>query len=65
VLLGIGFIMLHLVNMGLNCLSGFVHTMRLHFAEYFGKFYESGGDEFIPFKSERTLTRVVTPEGAG
>lgn len=65
VLLAIGFIMLHLVNMGLNCLSGFVHTMRLHFAEYFGKFYESGGDEFMPFKSERTLTRVVTPEGAG
>jgi V/A-type H+-transporting ATPase subunit I len=65
VLLAIGFLMLHLVNMGLNCLSGFVHTMRLHFAEYFGKFYESGGDEFTPFKSERSLTKVDAPEGAG
>lgn len=59
VVLSIGFVLLHLVNMGLNCLSGFVHTMRLHFAEYFGKFYESGADEFIPFKSERSLTVVV------
>jgi V/A-type H+-transporting ATPase subunit I len=65
IVLIIGFVMLHLVNMGLNCLSGFVHTMRLHFAEYFGKFYESGGDEFTPFKSERSLTAVKFPEGVG
>jgi V/A-type H+-transporting ATPase subunit I len=65
VALSIGFVLLHLVNMGLNCLSGFVHTMRLHFAEYFGKFYEAGGDEFIPFKAERSLTSIVLREGEG
>jgi V/A-type H+-transporting ATPase subunit I len=64
IVLAIGFVMLHLVNMGLNCLSAFVHTMRLHFAEYFGKFYEAGGDEFIPFSAERSLTAPVGFEGA-
>ncbi len=54
----IGFVFLHLANMGLSCLSGFVHTMRLHFAEYFGKFYEGGGEEFAPFKSKRLLTKA-------
>ena len=64
IVLSIGFVFLHLANMGLNCLSGFVHTMRLHFAEYFSKFYEAGGDEFIPFKSKRSLTAVSVSEGA-
>jgi len=57
--LAIGFVLLHLVNMGLNCLTGFVHTMRLEFAEYFGKFYEGDGDEFEPLRAERSLTRAV------
>ncbi len=61
--LSIGFVLLHLANLGLSCLSGFVHTMRLHFAEYFGKFYEGGGEEFTPFKSKRLLTRAEIGEG--
>ncbi len=65
VVLSAGFVFLHLANMGLSCLSGFVHTMRLHFAEYFGKFYEAGGDEFLPFRSKRILTAVAMPEGGG
>lgn len=63
VVLSIGFVLLHLANLGLSSLSGFVHTMRLHFAEYFGKFYEGGGEEFAPFKSKRLLTRAEIGEG--
>jgi len=63
VVLAIGFVLLHLVNMGLNSLSGFVHTMRLHFAEYFGKFYEGGGEEFRPFKASRTITSLAQDGG--
>ena len=65
IVLSIGFVVLHLANMALSCLSGFVHTMRLHFAEYFGKFYEAGGEEFSPFKSKRLLTRATPAEGVG
>jgi len=63
VVLAIGFVLLHLVNMGLNSLTGFVHTMRLHFAEYFGKFYEGGGEEFRPFKASRTITSLAQDGG--
>ncbi len=63
VALALGFVVLHLVNMALNCLTGFVHTMRLEFAEYFGKFYEGNGDEFSPLKAERTLTKSANPGG--
>ena len=42
----------HLGNIGINCLSGFIHTARLQYVEFFGKFYQSGGQSFIPFKGE-------------
>jgi V/A-type H+/Na+-transporting ATPase subunit I len=46
----------HLLNLAINALSGFVHTMRLQFVEFFGKFYESGG---VPFDSFRFRTRYT------
>ena len=42
----------HLGNLGINCLSGFIHTARLQFVEFFGKFYQSGGQSFRPFRSQ-------------
>jgi len=42
----------HLGNLAINCLSGFIHTARLQFVEFFGKFYEGGGKEFKPLKEE-------------
>lgn len=49
--LGIGiFAILHLVNMSLSFLSGYVHSARLIFVEFFGKFYEGGGSAFNPLK---------------
>lgn len=38
----------HLINIGLNALGAFVHTSRLQYIEFFGKFYEDGGREFVP-----------------
>ncbi|HIH40443.1 MAG TPA: V-type ATP synthase subunit I [Halobacteria archaeon] len=46
----------HLLNWAIQTLGGFVHTMRLHFVEFFGKFYDRGGIEFIPFKENRMKT---------
>jgi V/A-type H+-transporting ATPase subunit I len=52
------FIAAHSFNIFINSLGGFIHTMRLHFAEFFGKFYESGGEKFTPFKAKRRFTKV-------
>ncbi|MGI6537076.1 MAG: V-type ATP synthase subunit I [Caldicoprobacterales bacterium] len=43
------FIIGHSINMGINLLGAYVHTNRLTFVEFFGKFYEGGGKEFMPF----------------
>lgn len=38
----------HLLNMAINVLGAFVHTSRLQYLEFFGKFYEDGGLPFQP-----------------
>ena len=40
----------HLFNLAINLLGAYVHTCRLQYVEFFGKFYEGGGREFSPFK---------------
>ena len=46
----LAFVLLHLVNMSLAFLSGYVHSARLIFVEFFGKFYDGGGKAFTPLK---------------
>lgn len=45
------FIFGHIFNLGLSLLGAYVHTCRLQYVEYFGKFYEGGGKAFTPFKT--------------
>ena len=51
----VGFIMMilvfivgHLLNLVINVLGTFVHTSRLQYIEFFGKFLEDGGKPFRP-----------------
>ena len=44
------FVIGHGLNIGINALGAYVHTNRLQFVEFFGKFYTGGGREFKPFK---------------
>jgi len=38
----------HCFNIMINVLGSFVHSSRLQYIEFFGKFYEAGGRAFIP-----------------
>ena len=44
----LAFLLGHLLNIAINVLGTFVHTSRLQYIEFFGKFYEDGGVAFEP-----------------
>lgn len=50
VLLVVVFIFGHTVNIAINLIGTYVHTNRLHYVEFFSKFYEGGGRSFSPLK---------------
>jgi V/A-type H+-transporting ATPase subunit I len=52
------FIFGHMLNIGLSFLGAYVHTCRLQYVEYFGKFYEGGGKAFTPFKLQNKFINI-------
>jgi len=40
----------HALNLALGVFSPTIQSMRLHYVEFFGKFYVPGGDRFHPFR---------------
>ncbi|MGM5480751.1 MAG: V-type ATP synthase subunit I [Nanobdellota archaeon] len=55
---GLIFIIGHVFNMLISGLGAFIHTLRLHFLEHFGKYYEGDGLEYTPLEKESS-SRVV------
>lgn len=48
----------HIFNLGINALSGFIHSGRLQYVEFFPKFLEGGGRRFQPIKPEYKYIKV-------
>lgn len=47
-------LLFHLVNFAIGLFSPSIHAMRLHFVEFFGKFYSPGGRQYEPFSHWRS-----------
>ena len=52
-------IVLHAFGLAINTLGAFVHTARLQYVEFFGKFYEAGGRPFSPLGYRTKHVRIT------
>ncbi len=53
------FLIGHSMNIAINALGAYVHTNRLQYVEFFGKFYEGGGRKINPFGGKTKYYQVV------
>jgi len=49
----------HVFNFAMGLLSAYVHDGRLQYLEFFGKFYEGGGYEFMPFSYKLKYVNAI------
>ena len=49
----------HYFNIIINVLGAFVHSSRLQYIEFFGKFYEAGGRAFLPLALRTKYTDIT------
>lgn len=50
------FVVGHIVVLGLGITSAGLQAVRLEYVEFFGKFYDGGGETYEPFGTDRTHT---------
>ncbi|WP_394526148.1 V-type ATP synthase subunit I [Lacrimispora sp. JR3] len=46
------------LNLGLSLLGAYVHSCRLQYVEFFGKFYKGGGKAYRPFQVENDYISI-------
>ncbi|HHV96391.1 MAG TPA: V-type ATP synthase subunit I [Clostridiaceae bacterium] len=55
----VAFFVGHIFNLLINALGAFVHTSRLQYVEFFGKFFEGGGKPYTPFKINTKYVNII------
>lgn len=56
------FVVGHTFNLAINALGSFVHSSRLQYVEFFGKFFEGGGTAFNPFNKKTKYIEIIKEE---
>ena len=51
----------HALNLVLGTFSPTIQALRLHYVEFFDKFYEPGGEPFVPFGAARVAETETVP----
>jgi V/A-type H+/Na+-transporting ATPase subunit I len=52
----------HPYNIAINALGSFVHSCRLQYVEFFGRFYQGGGESFKPFCENTKYVKILKEE---
>ena len=52
------FVVGQLLNFAINALGAFIHASRLQYVEFFGHFYEDGGEPFQPFRKNTQYIKI-------
>ncbi|MEG1836936.1 MAG: V-type ATP synthase subunit I [Synergistaceae bacterium] len=53
------FIIGHTFSIVVNILGAFVHSLRLQYVEFFGKFYDAAGSDFAPLCNSTQFAKLV------
>ena len=53
----------HVINFGINVLGAYVHSCRLQYLEFFGKFFTGGGEAFQPLRANTKYITVKSDAG--
>ncbi len=53
----------HVINFGINVLGAYVHSCRLQYLEFFGKFFTGGGEPFSPLKANTKYIQLKYDAG--
>ena len=59
ILLLVVFLFGTIFNIAINALGAFVHSCRLQYVEFFGKFYTGGGRPFVPFERKTKYIKIL------